>query len=178
MGSRLRLLIAAATVAGSSTAARAQTPAPVAPEIGQRIRITAPSHGREPIVGIVDSLRDSAVVVDTAHRERRWFFDPGPILTDDYRRVIIPFGDIRALEVSRGRSRSKGAMRGAIIGGVVGALTWGFANTPQFNPGWADFKDGLVPGLAIGAPAGALFGYLWGREKWRPVVGPFLPKRR
>lgn len=177
MGSTLRLLFAASAVTGLSAVARAQTPES-APEVGQRIRITAPSHGREPIVGIVDSLRDSAVVVDTAQRERRWFFDPGPILTDSYRRVTIPFGDIRALEVSKGRSRAKGALRGAVIGGLIGALSWGFANTPQFNPGLQDFRKGLLPGLFIGMPAGAIFGYLWGRERWRPVVGPFLPSRR
>lgn len=175
--SRLGVLMAATLVAGSGSVAGAQEPA-VVPEVGTRIRIIAPSRGRDPIVGVVDSLRDSAFVVDTAARVRRWFFDPGPILTDSYRRVAVPFSDIRTLEVSRGRSRAKGALRGALIGGVVGALSWGFASTPQFNPGWSDFKKGIVPGITIGAPIGATFGYLWGREKWRLVPGPFRPARR
>ena len=177
MGSKLRQLIAVTVMIGSSSVVRAQEPAK-SPEVGQRIRIIAPSHGRDRIIGVLDSLRDSAVVVDTAQRERRWFFDPGPILTDSYRRVSIPLRDIRSLEVSRGRSRTKGALRGGVVGGLLGALTWGFANTPQFNPGWKDFKNGLGPGLAIGAPLGATFGYLWGREKWRTVPLPFRLSRR
>lgn len=167
MRSTRQLVIALALSAGAHSLG-AQG-APPAPEIGQRVRIVVPARGRDPIVGVLDSLRDSAIVVDTAQRERRWFFDPGPVLTDAYRRVTIPLDDIRAIEVSRGRSRMKGALRGAVLGGIIGSLTWGFANTPQFNPGWSDFKKGLLPGLAIGVPAGGLFGYLWGREKWRSV---------
>lgn len=177
MTRRMRLLVAASLAAAGGRTAVAQEPSPE-PTLGQRIRIIAPALGRDPIVGILDSLRDSAVVVDTAQRERRWFFDPGPILTDSYRRVAIPFGDIRTVEVSRGRSRGKGAIRGAIIGGIVGALSWGFASTPQFNPGWTDFKKGIGPGLVIGAPIGAAFGYLWGREKWRTIPSPFRSRRR
>ena len=177
MGSRLRQLIAATVMVGSSSAVRAQEPAQT-PEVGQRIRIIAPSRGRDRIVGVLDSLRDSAVVIDTAQRERRWFLDPGPVLTDSYRRISIPLSDIRSLEVSRGRSRAKGALRGAVIGGVSGALTWGLANTPQFNPGFKDFKNGIGPGFLIGAPLGATFGYLWGREKWRTVPLPFRLSRR
>jgi hypothetical protein len=177
MGTTTRLMwAAAATVALSPAGAQeGNTEAPY--EIGQRIRVTAPAHGREPIVGVVDSLRESAIVLDTAYREKRWFFDTGPILIDKYRYISIPFDDIRTLEISRGRSRAKGAFRGAVIGGIVGALTYGFGATPQLNPGWSDFRKGVGPGLAIGAPVGAVLGYLWGREKWRPVSGPYRPVR-
>lgn len=179
MFTKSRLLIAVTLAAAvPATMLSGQETASEPYEIGKRIRIIAPAHGRDPIVGVVDSLRESSIVLDTAYRERRWFFDPGPILTDDYRRIAIPFDDIRGLEVSRGRSRAKGALRGAVVGGLVGAMVFGFTTSPQFNPGWNDFKKGIVPGLAVGLPVGAVAGYLWGRERWRAVPGPFRPGRR
>ena len=144
-------------------------------QIGERVRVTAPSLGNDPIVGVVDSVRETTVVLDTAQHERRFFLDPGPPTIDKFRRIVISYDDIRRLEVSAGRSKRKGAITGGIIGGLVGMLSYGFSSTPQYNPGWSDFKRGIIPGLAIGVPVGAVLGSVMGKERWHSVPGPFKP---
>lgn len=168
---------AAASLMALTLASGAQAQgAPGTPyRIGERLRVTVPALGEDPIVGVLDSLRETVMVLDTAVHERRFMLDPGPPTIEKYRRIAINFDDIRNLEVSRGRSKKKGMLVGATIGAVIGAVSLGFGNTPQYNPGWADFKNGIVPGIAIGAPVGAALGYLLGRERWRPIPGPWKP---
>jgi len=160
-------LVTAFSAGFAALSAQAPSNSPV--RIGERVRVTVPSMGTDPIVGVVDSLRETVVVLDTAVHEHHLFLDPGPPTIDKFRRVSIPYDDIRTLEVSAGRSKKKGMIVGATIGAIVGAISFGFGNTPQYNPGWSDVKKGIPYGIAIGAPVGAAIGYLLGRERWHPV---------
>lgn len=127
---------------------------------GARIRLTATAlSGR--MAGIVASRgRDSIT-----------------ILRNGTSPVSIALADVRAVEISEGKSRVDGAKRGALLGGVVlGALYAAFALGPQPNCDSSDpeclrFAWTEVPAAALaGAAYGAAIGAWVGRERWQRLT--------
>lgn len=160
-------------------AAPADTARRVSPfVVGQRVRVLVPVLGFEKVVGTVDSLREGVVVLDTTDRGRPGLFGGGPVMVERYRRVAINVGDLRSVEVSTGRNRVSAMLRYAGIGLLAGAVLGGVFNSPQFNPTWADFRGGMIPGAIIGTLGGGYIGYRQGRELWSPIPGPYIVRPR
>lgn len=186
---RAAALVALCAAVAAPAALVAQQPAPApapadsarpsAPfEIGRRVRVLAPVLGFEKVVGVVDSLRDGVVVLDTVARGEQGLFGGGPVMVERYRRVAIRVSDVRTVEVSTGRAKLPAMLRYAGIGLVAGAILGGIFNSPQFNPTWSDFRGGMIPGMVIGTVGGAAWGYWRGRERWAPVPGPYVIEPR
>ena len=96
------------------------------------------------------------------------------------RNVPVPKSAITRFEVSRGRSRLKGALIGAGAGAVAGAV-WGLVAHAQCQsePSTGGFSldlcglEFVVP-MAIAPPAGAVAGLLIGKERWARVPSSAL----
>lgn len=181
----LALVLSVTAGAGTLSAQQATPPAapdsarPSAPfEVGRRVRVLAPVLGFEKVVGVVDSLREGVVVLDTVARGETGLFGGGPTLVERYRRVAIKVTDVRSVEVSTGRRKLPAVLRYAGIGFVVGAVLGGVFNSPQFNPTWRDFRNGMIPGMIIGTVGGGTYGWYRGRERWARVPGPYVIEPR
>lgn len=177
-------LVAAAllcTPLGVADAQRISTDRIFVLEPGTRIRLVAPSFGKEPLVGTVAAARADTIVLDTSDvwRENRLLL-PSAVIADEFRRVKLPVGEIDSVQVSRGHSRSLGMLQGAIKGGlIVGAYLGLQAISGRRGAKWDDFASGFASGLAVGATVGVPIGYVMGSERWRtvPMRKPFTGPR-
>ena len=137
------------------------------PRVGDRVRIIAPSLRDDRYVGRVEGLPRDSILLDTAGVRRRLGFELGPVLVEEFRRVTIPTSAIQSIDISAGRTHRRSTIKGMLIGALAGGAVFGATNLPEINPGFSDFVDGAGVGLAIGAVAGGVVGYLLGGEKWR-----------
>lgn len=141
------------------------------PEIGQRVRIAAPSVGPPPFAGTVEDLSDSVILIFTKREI-----------------VPIPVHSIHRLEISKSKSSGLG---GALIEGVVPGLLGGFiahselADEPppplpceylicirKVDRPIITKEDAPSIGLAIGI-SGALIGWAIDRKQDRWKEQPF-----
>jgi hypothetical protein len=167
----LILVICASLVA--STSASAQRASEL--QEGVRVRVTR-SHGRSVVGTYLGAEMDSVRVLQEGHE----------------RPQRLPAGDVSKIEVSRGRSRAKGALIkgliglgiGAVSGAIVGAATYSDSDSTVCN---ADFgcgpafcilicsksqAAGLVGtiGAAAGLVIGTITGVVTGQEQWQTAT--------
>ena len=137
---RRHLLPLAALVMAS--AAHAQLVHP-----GSGVRVRAPGVFLERFEGVY--IGRSADTVLFGNEER------GP--------VRVPVAAITTLDLSRGRSRWRGALVGALWGAGIGAILGAIANTDSTDVSRGDAMAFLVLG---GAETGAIIGAIVGRRVW------------
>jgi hypothetical protein len=172
-------LVAALALLAAPPAARAAAAQPLAPDT--RARITA-AGAKRPVAGLLRPAgADSVAVHDSGGR---------PL-------AVVARGDVRRVEVSRGReSRGaafrRGALRGGLIGAGVGAFSGWFSETCRDRDGdlrTCETNVSHAAQIAGGAAAGAVLGAVIGgfvarpRERWaaaelpaRVGVVPFGPR--
>ena len=136
---------------------------------GARVRIGLRAYRGLRVEGIVDSVLPRAIVVDTAARRQFLIFSAGPMLLDQYRLTRVRVDEIANIEVSAGNSRWRGALRWGVIAAAVGAGVSALANSQERGPGSRDVVQSATEGAVLGVVLGGAFGYLQGREQWRPV---------
>jgi hypothetical protein len=107
---------------------------------GQRVRVTAPSVARGPVVGTYLSAASDTL---------RLLAGGGGA------RLAVPFGAVQRFEVSDGRARGTWAKRGALAGLGLGLAVLGAG----------DSSEGLMY-LILAPPLGALAGALIAPERW------------
>jgi hypothetical protein len=81
----------------------------------------------------------------------------------------VPVSAVTQFEVSRGRSRARGAGQGALWGGVVGvALGLLFVSTATTDDAIIPFNKGMwvAQSAAGGAELGAIIGFFVGKRVW------------
>jgi hypothetical protein len=151
--------VVAALVLTAQAALFAQQEPPVAP--GDRVRVTAPTVGRDPLVGTLDELRADTCVL--------W-------IEGGAEPLALPLGSVTSLEVSRGRKSNTlaGAGIGLLIGGV-GGTTLGLVVGLQCE-GDCPSPPGLLPaaifggiGAGFGLLIGTAIGAASGTERWEVV---------
>jgi len=137
----------------------------------------------------LSAQRDDRARVEPGSRVRVHLDDPGAprvvgrlIRSDSAQLLLVteggdgqalPWDEIRGVEVSAGRGSWGNALLGAGIGAVVGGVGYRmYLDSRYENDEW----NGVVA-TVVGAPAGALAGFLMGRvvgpERWKSL--PFLP---
>jgi hypothetical protein len=130
------------------TSTDAQQLSEVAP--GARVRIRAP--------GVVAGRYTGTVLSRTA--------DTIAIASSGASSVRVPVASLTSVEVSRGKSRSRGAIKGAAwgagIGLIFGVLTTGISD----DVGYGSEGEYLAANLVGGAFWGALIGAIAGSERW------------
>ena len=136
---------------------------------GARVRIGLRAYRGLRVEGVVDSVLARSIVVDTAARRQFLIFSAGPMLLDQYRLTRVQVDEIENIEVSAGNSRWRGAVRWGLIAAALGAGVNALANSPERNPGSRDILQSATEGAVLGVVIGGTFGYLQGRELWRPV---------
>lgn len=119
---------------------------------GTRVRVTAPT---------VDSRRLTGPVLSASGDTLRIPLD-GNVLP-------IPLGSVERLEVSDGKDRLTGALLGTVVGAAGGAavLTLACIGSDDDCGGYTWLA--AYGGAFIGAPIGAIGGYIVGRERWRTL---------
>jgi hypothetical protein len=140
--------------------------------VGSRVRIMAPTVRRDRFIGIIDSLTDQRLVLDTTGERRRFGFETGPVLVDSYRRASLQLADVQRVEISGGRTVRSSIIRGALWGALAGALIVGVGNLPQVNASFDDFVKYAPIGAALGGVVGGVVGYALGGERWLPARFP------
>ena len=94
--------------------------------------------------------------------------------------MALALSSVKALEVSSGKSRDRGAMLGAAIGFVGGNIYHKLINPPEYrcinerdyNGGCDDLFFLMMDGIS-GAPFGLLVGLIvFADERWEPVSLP------
>jgi hypothetical protein len=121
---------------------------------GVRIRVDAP--------GVVADRLDATVISSTA--------DTLMVASPDMAPLAVPVSRITSLEISRGRSRTKGAIFGAEIGGGI-AVAFGLATMgdrcggckTSYQPNAVSY---VLEGVSVYAVTGAMIGAIAGRERW------------
>jgi len=128
-------------------------------ERGARVRILAPAWRARPTVGRLDTVQPDALLFT-------------PTRTDSL--VRLPWSHITRFEVSAGRNKRRGRALGALLGFstfVVGGLVCLYVCPTDPDDG-ANLAPvgGVLYGVVVGIPAGALLGgrYL-PTDRWRPV---------
>jgi len=127
------------------------------PKVGDRIRITVPSLGVKPFVGIVERLPADTILVRTG----------ADVLT------AFPLDQVTRLEVSRG-TRSPGWSRFAPLWMPLAGFSVGFAlgaakDASGLDPAWSGLVIG-VPAAVVGLVAGiATTNVVDQREEWATV---------
>ena len=131
---------------------------------GTRLRVFAPTLGRKPLVGVLQSLRDNTLTLAAEGHASA---------------VVVPRQEITRIDRSGGRhSRGRWAIRGAGLGllaGVAIGLAKGntctgfeFVDVLTLGPCSAGTKAAI--GGILGAPAGALMGLaVPPGERWEHV---------
>lgn len=137
--------------------------------VGSRVRITAPSVRRDHFVGRIDSLNAQRVVIDTTGERRRFGFEMGPVLVDEFRRASVQRSAIEDIQISGGRTVRRATVRGAVWGALAGALIVGVGNLPQVNASFDDFLKYAPIGAVLGGVVGGVVGYALGGERWLPA---------
>jgi hypothetical protein len=134
-------------------AARAQYSNPYGVVAGTRVRILAPAHADQPLVGrLVAAAGDSLV------------FAPSTVPAS----ARLPLGAAQGVAVSEGHDR----LRSALLYGAVGGLGGGVLAAASFSEHdpLAGFV-GFFAGAVLGAPIGGAVGAILAPERWRDVSG-------
>jgi hypothetical protein len=144
---RLLLLVAVSFQPLASVVA--QPPAELTP--GTRVRLRAPGVLTDRYTGTVLSRTgDTLVVTGRAGAS-----------------VRIPFAALTSLEVSRGKSRSRGALRGAASGAPIGGVALGLVgDDPAGQSAVGGRAEAVGAGVLAGGLWGALIGAIVGAERW------------
>jgi hypothetical protein len=132
---------------------------------GARVRLRAPGIVAGRYTGVVLSRSADSVTVSRAAGQL----------------VVVPFAAVSALEISRGKSRLKGAGKGALWGG--GSMALLFASLPGSAKECRSTSSGtrctnlsvgesMLIGATGGAFWGALIGALIGAERWEQAEMP------
>lgn len=152
---RVPLLLMVFLVLSERAGAQAADTAPTGLAPGERVRITAPGVDRRPARLVVFS-RDSLVVKfdgDTAAHSLRT-------------------ADVSLLELSRGRSRGRGALIGAgfgfLGGAALGAVVGAILEDSQCSDCVAVPALGAVGGV-LGLVIGTVVGSVRGGERWQAL---------
>ena len=139
---------------------------------GDRVRISSPRTGQEPVVGdVVARSSDTLTVSYWEPYDRGW------------ETAELPIRSIHTLEVHRGTrtDAGKGALLGGLIGGGFGlaagiaAASYDCDSTPwDWDGCWYWGRGELIPistatFALVGAGVGALIGSASRREIWEPV---------
>jgi hypothetical protein len=135
----------------------AQRDLPVRP--GDRVRLSAPSHGVERLEGTVISLMPDTIVVDRG--------EP----------LALPISSLTRLAVSRdGKSRTRagatvGFWAGAVAGAAIGVASAGPSNPLSSDPNEAAglFVGSALAGGVVGLGLGALIGSTIKVHRWEAV---------
>ncbi len=123
--------------------------------VGNRVRVTTPGAGTEPLIGTVVGIEPDGVLVRGASGGSA---------------VRVPAAKATTIEVSGGKrsQAGRGAMLGAAVGVMPGLLmTFGDYNTDDGSPGAV-----AVLGAAGGAALGAAIGWAIKSERWWPAEMP------
>ena len=127
-------------------------------EIGERVRITAPTVQPGKIKGTVASFTASTMTLS---------------LRDTT--LLIPYASIQKAEVMNGRKRNIG--KGALIGAASGAVALGIVsaatNKPCGDGDWCFFEMSNAEAFGFGALIGALGGAVNGA-----IIGTFIKTDR
>ncbi len=107
---------------------------------GVRARIRAP--------GSINGRLTGTVMSRTA--------DSLSIATENGVPLQLPLSRLTAVEISRGKSRSRGAMKGALWGGGVGLLSGLFSDSGTSASRGEVFAAGVLGGVISGVVIGAL----------------------
>jgi len=132
---------------------------------GARVRLRAPGIVAGRYTGVVLSRSADSVTVSRAAGQS----------------VVVPFAAVSALEISRGKSRMKGAGKGTLWGG--GSMALLFASLPGSTKECRSTSSGtrctnlsvgesMLIGATGGAFWGALIGALIGAERWERADMP------
>lgn len=93
----------------------------------------------------------------------------------------IPMEQVKAVQVSNGRSRSRGLLKGAIIGTAIGFFGGGILGGATYSEsdgdGWCIIacsrgETALLTGALLGTGGlfvGSIYGAMQGSETWKPV---------
>jgi hypothetical protein len=137
---------------------------------GNKVRITAPQFGTEPIVATVAGFVGDTLVLATDERGTHY--------------LAVPVRSITKLELSRGKAAGltiAGAAIGLLVGGVVGAAIatagederprqgWPVGDVTIGEEGLADATGVLLGGVA-GAFLGAMIGHSLSSERWTTIT--------
>jgi hypothetical protein len=157
------LLLGGALLAMHSPSLAAQGPLPLAEvQPGARVRVEAPGIVAGKYVGTVLSRRGDTLTLGN------------PSGTP----VVLPFGSIGSLEISRGKSRTAGAIRGMLWGAPIGAALgiFGVATAEDCTACYetAGNAEVFAAFTAAGVLWGAGIGAIVGRERWERFD---LPRR-
>ena len=94
--------------------------------------------------------------------------------------AAIPMQQVKSVQVSSGRSRSRGLLKGALIGtaiGFVGGAILGGATYSDSDETWCLFacsrgENAMLAGALLGTGGlfvGSIYGVMAGSETWKPV---------
>jgi hypothetical protein len=122
---------------------------------GSRVRLTAPSIAEHPLVGRVAGLTVDSLLLERGGGAR----------------LQIDSREVRALSVSAGHDRWRGALIGAGIGLLTGGVLGARAAGHNDDTGLAAFV-GFVAGVVVGTPLGAGVGALAAPERWIALPVP------
>ncbi len=160
MTGRVLVLCLSVVECASSLSLAAQQP--TLPSPGSRIRVRAPTHAPQRIVGTFVSLANDTLMVQ-------------PLAAADAgRSVRLPLSAVTDFEVSQGigRAGGKGALIGAVAGVPLGVAVglWMQHRSCEGQLGCVTSSDAAVLGGAIGVATGGLIGWVIGRsthrERW------------
>ena len=145
-----------ASIAGQATAI----------PLGARVQVE--THDEASITGTLMSQTEDSVIVATPEAPR----------------VVASWESVARVQVSDGRTRTRGAVRGMKVGAAVGggiiAITFGVAFLGARDANVGDLFAYVGSGAVVGAVYGAAIGSLVRAERWTTVyAGPtqvsFLP---
>lgn len=132
--------------------------------VGTRVRLRAPEVVAGRLTGVVIARGADSLTVTR----------------DNAAPVTLRLGQVTALDVSRGRSRSQGALKGALWGGgvmaVLGALVLDAQTCtgtgPSANCEEVSRAESVGYGAVSGAMIGAIIGVFVGSEHWQRLTLP------
>jgi hypothetical protein len=107
---------------------------------GVRARVRAPGSLRGRVTGVVVSRTADSL----------------SLATEIGVPIQVPLAGLTAVEISQGRSRTRGAMKGALWGGGIGALSGLFSDSGSADASRGEvFAAGVIGGVIVGAVIGA-----------------------
>lgn len=157
----MRLRFAALLLLGFPAAAFAQEAAPVPPGARVRIALERPSGpaGLTPLPAL------QGTVTSAGPDSLTLLLHPGATP------VTVSLDAVRRVEISRGvPSRLESAFRKALLWGALGAVEFPLLDRDERSFG--STREAALTGAAVGVVAGAAFGALLPRERWRRIRLP------
>ena len=150
----MRYLLTATQLCATS-ASVAQSAAPAALHVADRVRVTAPKLEIARAVGLVNDQNGDALTVAIPNRAAL---------------LVIPWADLSTLEVHRPRTRKEGLLHGAKWGLGVGVVL-GLISLATPTPKGEDFSEPLLALEAVldGLGVGAAIGAVRPGRRWRGV---------